>query len=85
MSSMHFTGFDRIVADPAYCDGQPRIDGTRITVSAILSYLAGGLSAEQIVAEYPKLTVSDVYLSLAFASAYFNDRYLPLHLSSVRK
>jgi len=81
--SMHFPGFKRIVADPAYCDGQPRIDGTRITVAAILSYLAGGMSAEQIAVEYPKLSKADIYEALAFASVHFKDRFLPLRLTSV--
>jgi len=79
---MHFSGFKRIVADPAYCDGQPRIDGTRITVAAILSYLAGGMSAERIAAEYPNLSVNDIYEALAFAAAHFKDRFQPLRLAS---
>ncbi|MFN0014153.1 MAG: DUF433 domain-containing protein [Saprospiraceae bacterium] len=82
MSNMHFAGFKRIVADPAYCDGQPRIDGTRITVAAILSYLASGMSAEGIAMEYPKLTREDIYEALSFAAAHFKDRFLPLRLAS---
>ncbi len=82
---MHFVGFNRIVADPAYCDGQPRIEGTRITVASILSYLAGGLSAEQVAAEYPKLNTKDIYEALAFAASHMKDRFVPLRLASTSK
>lgn len=81
MPNVNFTGFKRIVADPEYCDGQPRIEGTRITVGAILSYLAGGMHVEDIVEAYPKLSSSDVYEAIAFAAAHFRDRYLPLKLT----
>jgi uncharacterized protein (DUF433 family) len=81
MPNLHFAGFKRIVADPDFCDGQPRIEHTRITVVAILSYLAGGMSVEKIVEAYPKLSATDVYESIAFAAAHFKDRYLPLKLT----
>ena len=68
MPNVNFTGFKRIVADPEYCDGQPRIEGTRITVGAILSYLAGGMNVEQIVEAYPKLSSEDVYEVVGFGA-----------------
>ena len=70
MPNVNFTGFKRIVADPDYCDGQPRLEGTRITVAAILSYLAGGMNVDEIVAAYPKLSHTDVYEAIAFAAAH---------------
>lgn len=75
---LQFEGFQFIVADPAYCDGQPRIEGTRITVAAILTYLAGGMTVENIVAEFPKLSKEKVNQAIAFAAANFRDSYLPL-------
>lgn len=81
MPDVHFSGFKKIVADPAFCDGQPRIEGTRITVASILSYIAGGMSVEKIVSAYPKISEADVYEALAFAAAHFNDRYLPLKIT----
>lgn len=83
MPNVNFTGFKRIVADPDYCDGQPRLEGTRITVAAVLSYLAGGMNVDEIVAAYPKLSNTDVYEAIAFAAAHFKDRYLPLKLTPV--
>jgi uncharacterized protein (DUF433 family) len=58
---------DRIVADLETCSGYPRIEGTRIRVSHVLGWLASGMSASTIVAEYPDLTEADVRAALEFA------------------
>ena len=39
---------DRIAIDPNVCFGKPRIKGTRIWVSLILDFLAGGMSEAEI-------------------------------------
>jgi uncharacterized protein (DUF433 family) len=59
---------DRIVADPATCSGHPRIEGTRIRVSHILGWLASGMSAAEIAADYPPLTEADIKAALEFAA-----------------
>ena len=59
---------DRIVLDPAIRSGKPIIRGTRITVSDILDYLAGGMSPSDIVADFPDLHDADVRAALAFAA-----------------
>lgn len=59
---------ERITIDPEVRSGKPIIRGTRITVTDILEYLAGGMSAEEIVADFPDLSVEDVRASLAFAA-----------------
>ena len=64
---VRFSGFERIVAQPNFCDGQPRIAGTRITVGAILTYLAGGMTVEQLLTEFPKLERADISQALGFA------------------
>jgi len=51
---------DKISVDPDICHGKPCIRGTRIMVTVILDNLAEGLSPEEIVAEYPPLTIEDV-------------------------
>ncbi len=79
---IHFSGYSKIVANPAICNGQPRIEGTRITVAALLSYLAGGMQFEEILSGYPKLTASDIYQALSFAANNLQDRYLPLATSA---
>jgi uncharacterized protein (DUF433 family) len=59
----------RISVNPAIRGGKPCIKGTRITVSDVLEYLAGGMSEDQIVADFPDLTRDDIRAALAFAAA----------------
>ena len=42
--------------------------GTRITVGDVLSYLASGMSEQQIQADFPQLTSDDIRACLAFAA-----------------
>ena len=51
---------DHIVSTPDVLRGKPRIDGTRIPVSLVLGYLAAGLSCEEVIAEYPDLSVEQI-------------------------
>lgn len=48
--------------------GKPCIRGMRITVQDILEYLAGGMTEEQILADFPELTSDDIKACLAFAA-----------------
>lgn len=48
--------------------GRPCIRGMRITVYDILSYLASGMSQEQILADFPYLTKDDIHACLAYAA-----------------
>ena len=59
---------DRIVLDPAVRFGKPCVQGTRISVGDILGYLAGGMSEDQILADFPQLTRDDVRACLAYAA-----------------
>jgi uncharacterized protein (DUF433 family) len=59
---------DRITLNPEIRSGKPVIRGTRITVADILEYLAGGMSAEEIVADFPSLEEADIRAALAFAA-----------------
>jgi uncharacterized protein (DUF433 family) len=78
MEQVQFSDYPNIVSDTDYCDGQPRVKNTRITVTALLSYIAGGMSVEELLKEFPKLSKEDVYQALAFASAQLQARYIPL-------
>lgn len=60
---------DRIVRDPAICDGQPVIRGTRVLVRVILGYLAHGEPVDVILRGFPSLTEDDVRAVIAFAAA----------------
>jgi len=59
---------DRITANPDICHGKPCIRGTRIMVSVVLDNLAEGLTPEEIVDEYPPLSVDDVRAAIAYAA-----------------
>jgi uncharacterized protein (DUF433 family) len=58
----------RISLDPAICGGRLCIRGHRIWVSLIVDLLASGMTPEEILAEYPQLTVADIHACLAYAS-----------------
>ena len=60
---------DRISVDPEVRSGKPCIKGTRITVYDVLEYLAGGMTEEEILGDFPSLTAEDVRACLAFAAA----------------
>ena len=64
----------RIISDPAVCGGKPCIRGHRIWVSLILDLLASGATIDEVVAEYPQLTVEDVRACLAFGSEMSRER-----------
>jgi uncharacterized protein (DUF433 family) len=59
---------ERITINPEVRGGKPTIRGTRITVSDILEYLAGGMSSEEILADFPDLRNEDIRAALAFAA-----------------
>lgn len=48
--------------------GKPCIRHLRITVYDILGWLAAGMTAEEILKDYPELTKQDIQASLAFAA-----------------
>lgn len=59
---------ERIVINPAVRSGKPVVRGTRITVSDVLEYLAGGMTPDEIVADFPDLNAEDIRAVLAFAA-----------------
>ncbi len=59
----------RITVDPAVRSGKPCIKGTRITVYDVLEYLAGGMSEDEILNDFPDLRRDDIRAILAFAAA----------------
>ena len=58
----------RITSEPGKRSGQPCIRGTRITVRDVLEYLAGGMSVEEVLADFPELAAEDIRACLAFAA-----------------
>lgn len=58
----------KIVINPVVCNGQPTLEGTRITVQTILEFLSAGDSVEEVVEEYPTLTREDVLACLTYSA-----------------
>lgn len=59
----------RVVSDPNIMVGKPIIRGTRIPVEMIVRMVAQGLSADEILADYPRLKPVDIQAALHYAAA----------------
>lgn len=64
---------ERIVMDPNIMAGKPVIRGTRITVEHILRKLGAGMTAAEIIADHPHLTLADIQAAQSFAADYLAD------------
>lgn len=58
----------RIAVDPQVRFGKPCIRGTRISVGDVLGYLAGAMSEDEILQDFPQLTRDDIRACLAYAA-----------------
>jgi len=59
---------DRITIEPGKRSGKPCIRGMRITVHDVLSYLAAGMTYDELLADFPELTREDILASLEWAA-----------------
>jgi len=57
---------DIITIEPGKRGGQPCVRGMRITVYDVLSYLASGMSEEEVLSDFPELTHEDILACLGF-------------------
>ena len=64
-----------IVRDPQICHGQATVRGTRILVSIILDALADGMTEDEILAEYPTLTVEGIRAAAAYGAELARDEF----------
>ena len=60
---------ERIIRDKRICGGEPVFKGTRVTLRTVLASLAGGDSAEDILADFPSLKAEDIQAAIAFAAS----------------
>ena len=58
-----------ITVEPDKRSGQPCIRGIRMTVKDVLEYLAGGMTVEEVLDDFPDLTREDILACFAFAAA----------------
>ena len=59
---------NRITLETGKRSGQPCIRGMRITVADILSYLAAGMSHQELLQDFPYLEAEDILAVLAYAA-----------------
>jgi uncharacterized protein (DUF433 family) len=59
---------DIITLEPGKRSGKPCIRGLRITVYDVLSYLAAGMSIEDILSDFPTLTRDDILACLSYVA-----------------
>lgn len=57
---------DRITLDPALCHGKPCLRGLRYPVETVLEWLAGGMSIDELLADFPDLVRADVDAACRF-------------------
>jgi uncharacterized protein (DUF433 family) len=62
-----------ISSDPRVMHGQAVLTGTRVSVSVILDCLAAGMTAEQILVEYPVVSQAGIRAASAYGSALARD------------
>ena len=59
---------DRIVIEPGKRGGRPCIRGLRVTVYDVLSYLAAGMTIDEVLADFPALERDDILACLSYAA-----------------
>lgn len=67
LHSMGTAWRDRITTDPSILVGKPVVRGARLAVEFVLDLLATGWSFDDVLANYPGLTIEDVRACIAYA------------------
>jgi uncharacterized protein (DUF433 family) len=57
-----------IEINPQVRFGKPCIKGTRISVYDVLSWLASGMTAEEIISDFPQLTKEQILACLSYSA-----------------
>jgi uncharacterized protein (DUF433 family) len=61
---------DIITIEPGKRGGKPCIRGMRITVYDVLSYLASGMTYEEILDDFPYITQENILTCLGYVVGY---------------
>jgi uncharacterized protein (DUF433 family) len=59
----------RISHDPGRRGGRACVRDLRISVGDVLEWLSSGMSPDQILADYPELSLDDIRACLAYAAS----------------
>ena len=73
----------RFTVNPAMRGGKPCIRGMRLTPVDILEYMAGGMSHEEILADFPELEPADLQACLVFAVEAVQARQVAFHRGQI--
>ena len=63
---------DRITMNPQVMKGKPTIRNMRFSVAQMLELLAGGMSFQEILDDYPYIEQEDIQASLMYAAMLAN-------------
>lgn len=74
----------RITINPNVCFGKPCVRGHRIWVSLVLDFLASGMTAQEILADYPDLTQEDILACIAYGAEMSRERYVDIPIEASR-
>lgn len=69
---------ERIHSDPEILVGKPVVKGTRLSVDFILSLFAAGWTEQQVLENYPVLTLEDLRAVFAFAADCMQTESTPI-------
>jgi uncharacterized protein (DUF433 family) len=67
---------DRITINPDVMVGKPTIRGLRITVEQILKALADGITAQELIEDYPELEPDDIKAVLLYATELVSEEQI---------
>jgi uncharacterized protein (DUF433 family) len=67
---------ERITLNLEVCKGKPTIRNMRFTVAQMLELLAGGMTTEEVLNDYPYIEKEDIQACLVYASRVVNARSL---------
>jgi uncharacterized protein (DUF433 family) len=59
---------ERITIEAGMRGGKPCVRGLRITVYDVLSYLAAGMTEQEVLDDFPYLTKEDILACLSYAA-----------------
>lgn len=70
--------FDRVTFNPKIMGGRACLRGMRITVAHAVNMAANGMTAKEILEEYPDLQSEDIQQALQYAAFMTRDETYPL-------
>jgi uncharacterized protein (DUF433 family) len=65
---------NRITMDEHVCNGRPVIRNMRFTVAQMLELVAGGMTFDEILSDYPYIERADISACLLYASVMANNK-----------